>query len=82
MRLTTNEAEDINPVWSPDGRWIAVVSRTCAPGADKQLSEVARLARGAERYLPGLAVSPDGRSLLYCQMDRSGSDIMMVENFR
>ena len=50
--------------------------------ATKQVSEVTRLTRGAERYLPGLAVSPDGRSLLYCQMDRSGSDIMMVENFR
>jgi Tol biopolymer transport system component len=50
--------------------------------ANKQVSEVSRLSRGAERYLPGLAVSPDGRSLLYCQMDRSGSDIMMVENFR
>ncbi len=50
--------------------------------ANKQISEVARLSRGAERYLPGLAVSPDGRSLLYCRMDRSGSDIMMVENFR
>jgi Tol biopolymer transport system component/DNA-binding winged helix-turn-helix (wHTH) protein len=50
--------------------------------ANKQIIEVARLSRGAERYLPGLAVSPDGRSLLYCQMDRSGSDIMMVENFR
>jgi Tol biopolymer transport system component/DNA-binding winged helix-turn-helix (wHTH) protein len=48
----------------------------------KQISEVARLTRGVERYLPGLAVSPDGRSLLYCRMDRSGSDIMMVENFR
>jgi Tol biopolymer transport system component/DNA-binding winged helix-turn-helix (wHTH) protein len=50
--------------------------------ASKQISEVARLSQGAVRYLPGLAVSPDGRSLLYCQMDRSGSDIMMVENFR
>lgn len=50
--------------------------------ANKQISEIARLSRGVERYLPGLAVSPDGRSLLYCQMDRSGSDIMMVENFR
>jgi len=50
--------------------------------ATKQISEVARLERGAERYVPGLAVSPDGRSLLYCRMDHSGSDIMMVENFR
>jgi Tol biopolymer transport system component/DNA-binding winged helix-turn-helix (wHTH) protein len=50
--------------------------------ATKQISEVARLARTTERHMPGLAVAPDGRTLLYCQMDRSGSDIMMVENFR
>jgi Tol biopolymer transport system component/DNA-binding winged helix-turn-helix (wHTH) protein len=50
--------------------------------ATKQIIEVARIARAAEKFLPGLAVSPDGRSLLYCQMDRSGSDIMMVDNFR
>ena len=31
---------------------------------------------------PGLALSPDGRWLLYGQRDRSGSDIMLVENFR
>ena len=49
---------------------------------NKRINEVARLARPAERYLPGLAVSPDGRSLLYCQMDQSGSDILMVESFR
>jgi Tol biopolymer transport system component len=50
--------------------------------ANKQISEVTRPERGAERYVPGLAVSPDGRSLLYCRMDHSGSDIMMVENYR
>lgn len=48
----------------------------------KRISEVARPAKGPEKNLPGLAVSPDGRSLLYVQMDRSGSDLMMVENFR
>ena len=30
----------------------------------------------------GLALSPDGRWLLYSQLDRSGADIMLVENFR
>ena len=31
---------------------------------------------------PGLALSPDGRWLLYGQRDRSVSDIMLVEDFR
>ncbi len=31
---------------------------------------------------PGLALSPDGRWILYLQMDQTQSDIMLVENFR
>jgi hypothetical protein len=30
----------------------------------------------------GFAVSPDGRWILYAQRDQSGSDIMLMENFR
>ena len=30
----------------------------------------------------GLTVSPDRRSFLYAQSDESGSDLMLVENFR
>ena len=30
----------------------------------------------------GMAISPDGRWLLYTQEDSRGSDIMLVENFR
>src|SRR5581483_11359028 len=31
---------------------------------------------------PGLAIAPDGRSVAYMQMDRSGADIMVADNFR
>ena len=30
----------------------------------------------------GLALSPDGRYLLFAQNDFSGSDLMLVENFK
>src|SRR5205085_11957887 len=30
----------------------------------------------------GLSVSPDERWLLYSQLDQTGSDLMLVENFR
>ncbi|MGH9846164.1 MAG: winged helix-turn-helix domain-containing protein [Blastocatellia bacterium] len=50
--------------------------------ASRRVSEIARLPKGPERNIPGLAISPDGRSLLYVQADRSGSDLMMVKDFR
>ena len=31
---------------------------------------------------PGLAVSPDRKSILYTQLDALNSDIILVENFR
>jgi hypothetical protein len=31
---------------------------------------------------PGFAVSPDGRWILCAQLDQSGSDIILLENFR
>jgi len=43
---------------------------------------VATLERAIKQGPPGLEVSPDGRWLLYTRIDQSGSDIMLMENFR
>jgi Tol biopolymer transport system component len=38
--------------------------------------------RTIEPRVGSLAVSPDGRTFLYGQLDETGSDLMLVENFR
>jgi Tol biopolymer transport system component/DNA-binding winged helix-turn-helix (wHTH) protein len=47
-----------------------------------KITLVAKLDKPLFKTDPGLAVSPDGQSLLIVQMDQSGSDIMLMENFR
>jgi len=48
----------------------------------RKVSRIAAVERDPLQGLPGLTVSPDGRSILYSQADKNISDIMMVENFR
>jgi Tol biopolymer transport system component len=50
--------------------------------ATGETTPITALARDAVIPGSGLAMSPDGRWLLYGQRDSSGSDIMLVENFR
>ena len=38
--------------------------------------------RTMERPVGELTVSPDSRTILYTQLDETGSDLMLVENFR
>jgi Tol biopolymer transport system component/DNA-binding winged helix-turn-helix (wHTH) protein len=46
-----------------------------------KVTQITTLDKPLFRTEPGLSVSPDGRSLLVVQVDHSGNDIMLVENF-
>ncbi len=50
--------------------------------AMRRVTQIGTVDRDPLWYVPGLAVSPDGRWLLYAQFDRNMSNIMLVENFR
>jgi YD repeat-containing protein len=49
--------------------------------ATRKVTTVATLDKPLSHSDPGLTVAPNGRSLLFAQMDQSGSDLMLVENF-
>ena len=46
------------------------------------ISHVATLKRAPEFGTPSLSVSPDDQWMLFSQLDQSGSELMMLENFR
>lgn len=48
----------------------------------QQATQVAALRGVKLNHLVGLSVSPDGRWLLYSQVDRNSGDLTLVENFR
>jgi sugar lactone lactonase YvrE len=50
--------------------------------ATRRVRQIAAMEKEAYKWSPGFAISPDGRWILYASMDHSGSDIMLVENFR
>ena len=50
--------------------------------ASQRITDLATLEKPVETTERGICVSPDGRHLLFTQMDRGGSDIMLIENFR
>lgn len=50
--------------------------------ATRQVTLIGTVDQDPLWYVPGLAVSPDNRWLLYAQYDRNMSNIMLVENFR
>ena len=49
--------------------------------AERRVVHVATLDRKPVPFVSGIAVSPDGKRILYTQEDHRSSDIMLVENF-
>jgi len=49
--------------------------------ASHRITELASLEKAISVWNPVMSLSADGRHLVYIQTDRSGSDIMLVENF-
>src|SRR5262249_14928681 len=47
--------------------------------ATRKTETIAKLERPS---MGSLTVSPDGKTILYAQLDQLGSDLMLVENFR
>jgi Tol biopolymer transport system component len=81
-RLTSGDAWEFKPVWSPDGRWIAYVSwsvdngghiwrtRSNGSGRPQQLTDI-------PAFYTDLVYSPDGKTLLAMR----GSEYMRRQTF-
>ncbi|HTR25184.1 MAG TPA: winged helix-turn-helix domain-containing protein [Terriglobales bacterium] len=71
-----------------DGLYFAGDNGNHKPGlkfydfATKKTSVVTALDKDPYYGAPGLAVSPDGRSVLYVQLDEGRDNLMLAENFR
>jgi dipeptidyl aminopeptidase/acylaminoacyl peptidase len=50
--------------------------------ATRRVTRIAELERQPTRWTSGFSVARDERSMLYSQLEQSGSDIMLVEGFR
>ncbi|MBO0857417.1 MAG: PD40 domain-containing protein, partial [Chloracidobacterium sp.] len=73
---------------APKGIYFATANDPAHPAieffnfATRKVTTISALDKPLSPTDPGLSVAPDGRSILFTQMDQSGSDLMLVENFR
>jgi Tol biopolymer transport system component len=97
-RIPTNGGDEVELIRSLEaglwGYWAVVengiyyLDSTTKPGiaffdiSTHHTTRVFDLENRPARQAPGLAISPDKRTILYTQWDASDSDIVLVENFR
>jgi len=82
-------AEPVQGLWAIIDKGLYFVNLNAIPHptieffnfATNRSTKVATVEKGFQLVYPSLAVSPDGRSLLYVQTDSLESDIMVVDNF-
>src|SRR5262249_4143428 len=70
-----------------EGIWFVLSKlRPYGPGTLRFLSfstgKISDVGRTPNHTMNGMDVSPDGRTILYTQLDRTGTELMFVENFR
>jgi len=97
-RIPTNGGEEVEIISSLEagywGYWVVVengiyyLDTTAKPGinffdlATHRIRRLFDLENRPAREAPGLAISPDKKTILYTQLDALNSDILLVENFR
>jgi Tol biopolymer transport system component len=78
IRSRAGWVPDRNGIYFIDPAWQIAYYRFATAGT----TPIVTLPTTQNVFNPGLTLSPDGRWLLYGQMDRFGADVMLVENFR
>ncbi|HSN15904.1 MAG TPA: LpqB family beta-propeller domain-containing protein, partial [Anaeromyxobacteraceae bacterium] len=79
-RLTDDDALDLDPAWSADGRWLFFASdrggifNLYARGEDGTVRQVTNVETGALEPSP----SPDGKTIAYVSYSRDGYDLARI----
>lgn len=81
------ESAETGRYWTVAGDAIYLLTRTQQPWTiyrydlkSGSLSRAFTMSKAPNFGSPGLTVSPDGKRLLFCQVDEQGSDIVMAES--